>query len=156
MENRHKERVSKMARLISVLSLSAVIAIYSASSFAQDSSSGCETLIKCAEKAVGIASRLDEANQVLSKRITALEEELNKYKETNDELTKALGDAVKAADLRVSGLGRGRILAIVKVKEKSLVYKSDGLSFDSNTGVVSFPNPNHLVFVPVVSDSREG
>lgn len=53
----------------------------------------------------------------------------------------------------VTALGkRGRILAMISVHDGIIVSKSDGVTFDRSSGMVSFPNPEGLPFVPVISD----
>lgn len=51
---------------------------------------------------------------------------------------------------------RGKVLAIVNVKGTKLVSSSAGVSYDSSTGVVTFPNPESMPFVPVVSSYGNG
>jgi hypothetical protein len=49
----------------------------------------------------------------------------------------------------------GKVLALVIVKEGKIESSSDGVSYDPNTGIVSFPNPENLKFVPLISDFGE-
>jgi hypothetical protein len=44
-------------------------------------------------------------------------------------------------------------LAALTVRGGKLASSSEGVSYDSETGVVSFPNPRGLHFVPVISDA---
>jgi hypothetical protein len=44
-------------------------------------------------------------------------------------------------------------LAALTVEDGKLVRASNGVSFDPETGVVGFPNPRNLKFVPVISDT---
>src|SRR6516164_4114400 len=51
-------------------------------------------------------------------------------------------------DRLLQSLGDGRVLAMARVTDGKLVWRSDGVSFDRNSGKVSFPNPQHLMYVP--------
>ncbi len=44
-------------------------------------------------------------------------------------------------------------LAALTVKDGKVVTSSDGVNYDPKTGVVGFPNPRRLKFVPVISDT---
>jgi hypothetical protein len=92
--------------------------------------SKCSSTLDCAQQAVDAAARADAAVQALQGRIARLEA-----------LATSLGD--------------GRILAMAHVKNGQLASASPGVSFDPGSGVVSFPNPKHLAFLPLISDSKE-
>ncbi|HXW72537.1 MAG TPA: hypothetical protein VEK34_14060 [Methylocella sp.] len=83
-----------------------------------------------------------------------------------DEFKKSVLDAASAKisdfvskvqkhDEKLTSLSAWHILGIARVKERRLIYASDGVSYDNSTGMVSFPNPTKLNFVPIVSDSQD-
>lgn len=90
----------------------------------------CSTTLECAQQAVDAAARADAAVQVLQSRVAKLE-------------------------TLATSLGNGRILAMAQVKNGMLASASPGVSFDQPSGVVSFPNPRNVAFLPLISDSRE-
>lgn len=45
-----------------------------------------------------------------------------------------------------------KVLAMVTVKDGQIESKSGGVSYDSASGIVTFPNPENLRFVALVSD----
>lgn len=45
-----------------------------------------------------------------------------------------------------------KALAIVSVKGGKIESSSKGVSYDSKTGIVSFPNPENLKFIPLIAD----
>jgi hypothetical protein len=47
-------------------------------------------------------------------------------------------------------------LAALTVKGSQLVSSSSGVTYDAQSGVVVFPNPWNLPFVPIVSDTANG
>ena len=47
-------------------------------------------------------------------------------------------------------------LAALQVKGSQLVSSSSGVTYDPASGVVVFPNPWKLRFVPIVSDTANG
>jgi len=56
---------------------------------------------------------------------------------------------MKMAEVKVQGIVT---LAALTVRGAELVSKSEGVTYDPATGVVSFPNPLNLTVVPVISD----
>jgi hypothetical protein len=107
-----------------------VIAILLLFTPSQDALANCTTVRDCAQRSEEAALRAGAAVTALTVRINKLEGDI-----------KALSDS----------LGGGRILAMAEVKASRLVYNSDGVSFDSGNGTITFPNPNNLKFVPVMS-----
>jgi hypothetical protein len=91
----------------------------------------CTTTVDCAQKAVEAAVRAEAAAK-------GVEERLN-----------ARIDAFERA------LAGGRVLAIAYIRERRLSHSSAGVSFDPTNGVVTFPNPKGLPFVPVISTVRD-
>jgi len=63
---------------------------------------------------------------------------------------------LRAARSRIEALegvfGRVSILAVAAVRKKQLLSHSEGVIFDPPTGLISFPNPRGLPFIPLVSD----
>lgn len=47
---------------------------------------------------------------------------------------------------------RGRVLAIIDVVGREIKYGSPGTSYDPDTGVITFSNPNKLDYVPLITD----
>lgn len=90
----------------------------------------CSSTLDCAQQAVDAAARADAAVQALQSRVAKLE-------------------ALAAS------LGNGRILAMIHIKNGMLASASPGVSFDQGSGVVSFPNPKSLSFLPLISDSKD-
>ena len=52
----------------------------------------------------------------------------------------------------VASFGVALPLAALTVKEGAVVSNSKDVKYDIHTGVVTFPNPKNLRFVPIVSD----
>jgi hypothetical protein len=92
----------------------------------------CTTTLECAQRAVESAASLDGSIKALAARLDQLEN-----------LTKTLGG--------------GRVLAIAVVKKSNLdiEHSSEGVSFNEKIGVITFPNPRNLKYVPVVSEALE-
>lgn len=90
----------------------------------------CTTTFDCAQQSVEAAARALTAVQALEQRIAKLE---------------AFHESV----------GNGRVLAMIEVKKSKLTSATPGVAFDPGTGLVSFPNPKSLQFLPVVSDANE-
>jgi hypothetical protein len=90
----------------------------------------CKTTLECAQQAVEAAAQAVAAVTVAQGRIEKLEKTV---------LT--LSD----------GLGAGRILAMIEVKNGAVVYKSAGVTFDSGTGKITFENKSNLKPVPLYS-----
>jgi hypothetical protein len=113
--------------LIALVSAVALILNVSAS-LAQ---SKCSTTLECAQQAVDAAAKADAAVEALQDRLAKLE-------------------ALETS------LGNGRILAMIQIKNGQLQsVSSPNVSFDQTTGLVSFPNPRNLAFLPVVSDAND-
>jgi len=98
--------------------------------------------------------------------IRKIEADLAKFEKSESELRiaaatktdadlKALAGKIDSIDASQKSLGGGRILAIAQVKQSKLVLSSDGVSYDAATGLIAFPNPKKLPFIPVVSGSAE-
>ncbi|AWM06101.2 hypothetical protein [Bradyrhizobium symbiodeficiens] len=93
--------------------------------------SKCTSTFECAQQSVDAAARADAAVQALQARVAKLE-------------------ALETS------LGNGRILAMIQVKNGQLSSTSSpNVSFDQTSGLVSFPNPRNLAFLPVVSDTND-
>jgi hypothetical protein len=69
------------------------IAIYSVGN-AEDAKVPCQKVADCAQALVEVASKLTDANKELSKRVSALEDDLAKYKETNGTDLQKLNDSM--------------------------------------------------------------
>jgi hypothetical protein len=63
----------------------------------------------------------------------------------------AIEKRLETQDALIASIGGGRSLAMVEVKNGSLSFGSEGVSFDPRTGTIAFPNPKRLMFVPVIS-----
>ena len=93
--------------------------------------SKCSTTLECAQQAVEAAAKTSAAVQTLQSRIEKLE-------------------------AFQTSLGNGRVLAMVQVKNGQLQSTSSpNVSFDQGSGIVSFPNPRNLAFLPIVSDAND-
>jgi hypothetical protein len=64
-----------------------------------------------------------------------------------------LGTRITALEnYRLAQTASPAILATLIVKGSSIASHSDGVEYDPNTGIVSFPNPENRMFVPLISD----
>lgn len=109
----------------------------------------CTTVLQCSELAVkeAMSARADLKKDKLM--IEQLRDQLNKFEAK-------LSAVTQTRDSLTSALGGGRILAIAEVEKdtsgnSTLGAHSNGVTFDSKTGVLTFPNPENLIFVPVIS-----
>jgi hypothetical protein len=68
-----------------------------------------------------------------------------------------LSASINTQDAVITALGGGRILAIAEVKDSNLRLHSEGVEYRSASydGIITFPNPKNLMFVPVISDSQQ-
>jgi hypothetical protein len=62
--------------------------------------------------------------------------------------------SIAAQGSLISGIGRGRILAMIQVQKGEIISKSSGTTFDPATGRVSFPNAKNWPFIGLVSDAK--
>lgn len=93
--------------------------------------SKCSSTLDCAQQAVDAAAKAGAKAQALEDRITKLET----FQAT---------------------IGNGRIIALIQVKHGTLQpTSSPKTSFDQSSGVVSFPNPRGLTFLPIISDAND-
>lgn len=108
-----------------------LIVVSIAISLPSSAQSKCSSTLECAQQAVDAAAKAGAAVQMLESRIAKLE-------------------ALQAT------FGNGRILAMIQVKNGQIQpTSSPNVSFDQGSGIVSFPNPRNLVFLPVVSDAND-
>ena len=90
----------------------------------------CKTTLDCAQQAVEVAGQAAAGVVALQARIQKLENEVAGFEKS---------------------VGPGRLLGSLQVRGSKIVSSSYGLTFDFGTGVVTFPNPNNLKVVPVMS-----
>ncbi len=89
-----------------------------------------KSTLECAQQAVEAAAQAAAAVTVVQGRIDKLE---------------------STVALLSDGLGTGRILAMIEVKNGAVVYSSAGVTFDSGTGKITFQNKTKAKPVPVYS-----
>jgi hypothetical protein len=119
----------KTAPLIFATMLLSITCLLNSSDQTQ-SAEQCKTTLDCAQQAVEVAGQAIGAVSVLQARIDKLERDHAAFEKS---------------------VGPGRLLGSLQVKASKIVSSSYGLTFDSGTGVVTFPNPDNLKVVPVMS-----
>lgn len=122
-----KNQGSTMKKTSGGLVLLAVLSFGVSSSgvFAMDK---WKSTLECAQQAVEAAAQAAAAVTVVQGRIDKLE---------------------STVALLSDGLGTGRILAMIEVKNGAVVYSSAGVTFDSGTGKITFQHKTKAKPVPV-------
>lgn len=92
----------------------------------------------------------------LAKRVQDLENAVNNLQKDNNLQQQKLDSLeIVTESLEASTLQNTqyRILAVVRVDSHKVTYATPGVSFSKSSGVVTFPNPKEMKFVPVISNS---
>jgi hypothetical protein len=90
----------------------------------------CKTTLDCAQQAVEYAAQAGAAAAALQAKVDKLDNDLKALK---------------------TSLGGGRILASIEVRGGKVISSSNGVTFDSGTGTVTFANPDKLKVFPLMS-----
>jgi hypothetical protein len=98
-----------------------------------------------------ILNSKDEIQKILANQYDTLAATLFALPGFKAAITSFNEDRLRDIASRLSAVEHTKVIALGSVQAGKLVSNSGGIEFDAGSGRITFPNPNNLTFLPLVS-----